>query len=85
MSNRTFYISSAGNDNAAGTRENPFASLKAARNAARYWRRKDDNAETAEIILLPGTYPVTETLELDREDSNTVILGETQGTARLYG
>ena len=85
MSNRTFYISSAGNDNAAGTRENPFASLKAARNAARYWRRKDDNAETAEIILLPGIYPVTETLELDREDSNTVIRGEIQGTARLYG
>lgn len=85
MIDKTFYLSPDGNDNGPGTREEPFATLTAARNAARYWRRKEDNAGTAEIILLPGTYPVCETLELDREDNNTVIRGETQGTARLYG
>lgn len=85
MSVKTFYVSPNGNDKAAGTREEPLATLIAARDAVRKWRRKNDDASDMEIVLLPGDYPQTEMMELDREDNNLVIRGETQGTARLYG
>ena len=82
MSNRAFYISPVGNDSAAGTRENPFATLKAARDAARYWRRKDDDAETAEIIntfvydrgLLSGDYSYSAAVGLFVNVINLVML-----------
>ncbi len=85
MSNKIFYLSPTGSDQADGTREKPLATLTAARDIARYWRRKNDDVKEVEIVLLPGTYPVSETLELDREDSHTVIRGEKPGTACLYG
>lgn len=60
-----YYVAVDGNDSNSGSITAPFATLEAARNAAR-------NISGDVIInIRGGVYPITSTLELTKEDSNT--------------
>ena len=60
-----FYVATDGSDSNSGSISAPFATLEAARNAAR-----EVDGEVI-INIRGGVYPVTSTLELTAEDSNT--------------
>ncbi len=86
-----FYVSPGGSDKNTGTRDKPFATLARARNAVRE-RKKNKGlpAGGMAVILQPGTYPVSETLNLTKEDSGTaespvVYRAEKPRTAVLNG
>src|SRR2546422_4813829 len=53
-SGRTFYVSPSGSDRAAGGREDPFATLARARDAARAVRARATGPVT--IVVRDGTY-----------------------------
>lgn len=81
-----FFVSPTGDDQAAGTREAPFASLERARDAIR--ARQAEGGIT--VTLLPGTYPRTATFILETQDSGTpaspvVYRAEPGQTVRLNG
>jgi len=61
-----FYVSLDGNDNASGSIEDPFKTLEEARDAARSLK-----ANTVHIFLRGGTYALSKTFELTKEDSRT--------------
>ena len=74
------YVAVNGDDGNSGTKERPFATLEAARDAA----RKSD-AEPHRIVVMPGDYLLANTLELDMRDSGLTIEAEPAGKATLYG
>ncbi|MGM9550629.1 MAG: discoidin domain-containing protein [Clostridia bacterium] len=59
------YVSPIGSDENSGTLESPLKTLAAAREAAR------NRLGSTEIVLRGGEYNLTETLVLDKRDSNT--------------
>ena len=61
------YVSPAGDDGNAGTRENPLKTLVCARDLIRL--RKQD--ESARVILLNGIHKLSEPLVLDERDGGT--------------
>jgi len=61
------YVSRDGNDNWAGTRQRPFATLEKAREIIR--ARKPEGG--ASVFLRGGVYPVTKTFLLTGQDSGT--------------
>lgn len=65
----TFYVSPSGSDRAAGGREDPFATLARARDAARAVRPRATGPVT--IVVRDGTYFLSEPLVLGPEDSGT--------------
>lgn len=71
--NTYIYVSPAGNDNAQGTDDTPFASLQKALEHVRGLRATTDENTLGKvhIILKGGTYTLTETLILTPEDSGT--------------
>lgn len=81
------FVAPTGNDTNEGTSERPFATLQKARNRAREAVAKGVGAE---IILAPGEYKLTQTLELNDKDggspeSPVVYRAQKPGTAVLYG
>ena len=66
------YVSPIGDDTNAGTKEQPFASLHAARDAIRKY--KNDHVEAVPFIvtIAEGTYTMEEPFELRHEDSGTL-------------
>ena len=74
------YVSPTGDDRGPGTREQPLATLEAARDAA----RKIGGGPHC-IALLPGDYFLTKTLELDARDNGLTIEAGQGGAATLYG
>ena len=76
----SYFVSPRGNDSQAGTREQPLATLSAARDAAR-----KAGAGPHQIVMLPGDYYLEKTLELNARDNGLTI--ETAGTNSvvLYG
>ena len=64
----TFYVSTAGKDGNAGTKEKPFASLNKARNEL---RKLGDKKQGATVIIRGGTYNFTEPFELTEQDGGT--------------
>ena len=68
-----FFISPAGNDRNAGTREKPFQTIERARDAVRELRRLKNPAGTdgIEVWLSAGTYPLTRTFEIDAQDGGS--------------
>jgi hypothetical protein len=74
-----FYVSPAGMDELAGTKVKPFATLEAARDAARA-RKKP-----VTIILRGGTYVRTKTFELDGRDSDVVYKSAAGEVVRISG
>ncbi len=90
------YLSPDGNDNNTGTSEKPLATLTAARDAAREYRKKGNSSQPVEIIALAGEYFMFQPLSLTCDDSGTsdsplIIRSEEgkkavfRGGVRLYG
>lgn len=78
----TFYVSVNGSDLNKGTREEPFATLEAAKNAVRKFKKKDIRlTNPVEVIIGGGIYYLDETLELKPEDSGTKNAGITWRSA----
>lgn len=66
-----FYISPAGNDAAAGTADQPWATLTRARDAVRDLKKQGPLGETVRVHVGDGVYRITEPLALTPEDSGT--------------
>jgi hypothetical protein len=64
------YLSPAGNDNNPGTIDKPLATLTAARDRAREYRKNSTSPQTIEVIALPGEYFMMQPLVFGTEDSN---------------
>ncbi len=76
-----FHVAPAGNDHNPGTKDQPFASLPTARDAARA-----AGGSGHVILLAPGRYFHAATLTFDERDSGLTLKGEKPGaTAELYG
>ena len=74
-----FYVSPTGGDGNDGARERPFATLDAARDAAR-----KAGAGPHRIELLPGEYFLSKPFDLDGRDSGLTVEAVTNGVV-LYG
>jgi hypothetical protein len=77
---KTFVVATSGKDGNPGTQELPFATLEAARDAARA-----DQSGACKIIIMPGEYYLTRPFELDPSDNGLTIEADTGGTVILYG
>ena len=75
-----FYVAPTGIDSNPGTKGQPFATLPTARDAARL-----AGAGSHRIIVMPGEYFLTKTLELDPRDNGLTIEAAEAGKAILYG
>jgi hypothetical protein len=69
----TFYVAASGRDINSGSKAHPFQSLTRARNAIRIWKRAhaDQRSGSILVIVQGGSYPVTQPLELNSEDSGS--------------
>jgi hypothetical protein len=76
----TFTVAPGGNDANPGTSEKPFATLAAARDAAR-----KAGTGPQRIVVRPGAYFLTKTLELDARDNCLTIKAAEAGKTTLYG
>lgn len=77
----TFYVAPEGKDSNSGTQRKPFATLVAARDAA---RAQGKTGHT--ILLAPGKYFHASTLTLDDRDNGLTVKGAKPGaTAELVG
>lgn len=75
-----FYVASDGKDGNPGTKEQPLATLEAARDAAR-----KAGAVPHRIIVMPGDYFLARTLVLDARDRGLTVEVGDGGRATLYG
>ncbi|MGQ1947314.1 right-handed parallel beta-helix repeat-containing protein [Geofilum sp. OHC36d9] len=69
LSGKNLYISVNGNDKATGTKEQPLASLKGARDLIRQLREANNLNEEIRVIISGGIYFMTEPLVLTDIDS----------------
>lgn len=76
----TFHVAPGGDDTNAGTEQQPFATLEAARDAAR-------KAGTGphRIAVMPGEYFLHRPVEFDARDNGLTIESATTNGATLYG
>ncbi|MEI8291894.1 MAG: right-handed parallel beta-helix repeat-containing protein [Verrucomicrobiota bacterium] len=75
-----FFVATNGRDSNPGTISQPFATLPAARDAARL-----AGAGSHRITVMPGEYFLAQTLELDARDNGLTIESAAGGMATLYG
>jgi hypothetical protein len=75
-----FYVAPDGIDGRSGGRDQPLATLAAARDAAR-----KAGAGPHRIVVLPGEYYLPAPLELDPRDNGLTIEAAAPGRATLYG
>ncbi|MDX9982260.1 MAG: hypothetical protein RBU25_19725, partial [Lentisphaeria bacterium] len=75
-----FHVSATGRDDQPGSAEKPFATLVAARNAAR-----QAGAGPHTIHVHAGDYFIAEPLALTTEDNGLTIVGEDRAKVRLVG
>lgn len=75
-----FYVAPTGKDSSPGTKEQPLATLEAARDAAR-----KVEAGPRRIVLLPGEYFLDKPFELDARDSGLTIEAGEGGPVTLHG
>lgn len=66
-----FYISPTGNDSNIGTFKQPLASLAAARNAIREYKKSSDEAVSFTVTIAQGNYMMQETFVLTHEYGGT--------------
>ncbi len=76
----TFVVAPGGKDANPGTKEQPLATLRAARDAAR-----KAGAGAHRIVVMPGEYFLASPLELDPQDSGLTLEADQPGKAVLYG
>ena len=79
------FVSPAGDDANPGTKEKPFATLEHARDAVRAAGPMDAEGLSPHMVLMPGDYFLSKTLELDRRDHGLSIEVQQPGTAAIYG
>lgn len=83
----SFYVSTTGSDSATGdSPARAFATMAHARDVIRQGKSKDATT----VIISPGIYPVTDSIQFSAEDSGTAeapitYQSEKPGTARLIG
>ncbi len=70
--NIEFYVVADGSDANSGTKEKPFATLEAARDAVRELKTKGPLNGAVTVYVRDGTYYRTETFRLSEEDSGTI-------------
>ena len=76
-----FYVSPTGSvTQAVGSKESPFNTVAAARDAAR-----KDGSGPHRIVLLPGAYYIDQTIELNASDRGLTIEALQAGTVTIYG
>ncbi|HQL10548.1 MAG TPA: hypothetical protein PLE35_13160, partial [Lentisphaeria bacterium] len=75
-----FHVASTGNDANAGSADQPFATLAAARDAAR-----QVPAGPHRIVVHTGDYFLDEPLVLDARDKGLSIVGEDRDAVRIFG
>jgi hypothetical protein len=68
-----FHVAPGGKDSNDGSKAHPLQSLTGARNAIRAWKRTHEgqNPGSVRVIVQGGSYPVTQALELNSEDSGS--------------
>jgi hypothetical protein len=66
-----FFVSPAGSDANPGTKEQPFATLERARDAARALRKSAGRVEPVTLWLRGGTFFLTQPFSLSAEDSGS--------------
>ncbi len=86
----TLYVSPSGSDTAEGSRLHPLATLEAARDRMRDWRRQHRPAGATVIRLLAGEYQRSAPLVLGPQDSGSaeapvVWMADSAGAAVLTG
>src|SRR5512133_3765867 len=69
ISAQRFYMSPSGNDSDPGTREKPVASLNAARDLARAFKKTNPSTKLVEVIALGGRYGMLQPLIITQEDN----------------
>ncbi len=75
-----FYVAPGGKDTQPGSRQQPLASLEAARDAAR-----QAGSGPHRIVVMPGDYFLSETFTLDARDNGLTIEAGEGGRATLFG
>jgi hypothetical protein len=68
---KDFYVSTSGNDNNSGTKDQPLATLEGARNAVRAFKQNQISPEAITVTILEGTYFLPEHLVFDVRDSGS--------------
>ena len=76
----TFHVAPGGADANPGTAEKPFATLEAARDAAR-----KAGASPHRLVVMPGEYFLERSVELDARDNGLTVEAATTNTTTLYG
>jgi len=79
-----FWVSPFGNDDHAGTKAEPFATLTRAQKAVRHHKLKGG----ATVTLLPGRYELTKPLTFNSSDSGTAeapVIYQSHGDAEITG
>jgi hypothetical protein len=80
LGEKTFFVSVSGSDTYPGTQKQPFATLEAARDAAR-----KVGPGNKKIVVLAGEYYLKRPLELGWRDNGLTIEADGNGKAVLYG
>jgi hypothetical protein len=80
LTGKTFVVSTGGSDSNPGNMSKPFATLEAARDAARMIK-----PGAHRIIVMPGDYYLAKPFELDSRDNGLTIEADTSGKVILYG
>lgn len=75
-----FRVAPGGNDGNLGTKQQPLATLEAARDAAR-----QAEGGPHRIVVMPGDYFLARTFELDARDSGLTIEADESGAVTIYG
>jgi hypothetical protein len=75
-----FYVAPIGKDSSPGTKEQPLATLEAARDAAR-----KVEAGPHRTVLVPGEYFLDKPFELDARDNGLTIEAGEGGSVTLHG
>ena len=81
------HVSSAGSDRNSGAPDAPLATFEAARDTIRNFRkkRKSKRTEAFTVLVQPGTYPLSRTLELGTTDYDTTWKAAQPDTVFITG